>query len=340
MRTVVGGSPPSGELLPSLSPVLEAGDPVPWPTEFKDFDTHNVGFWELEPLPVGSVLTFTVDSDLDPSQFRGCSDCGVGIIVGKGRVWHLDHLPFFGFRQGLGKKMGSEDFLPEQEICTPLSRDRRLHRGARSSRGRVWFLARGDFPCWLCGEASTKVPGRLCGGLEERRRSSGGGEAGQGEGKGDQCITKVGRTGCSKRIRTRWKGQIRLLCSTACQGSQGRNFEEKATQEPFSSGEGRAEGLPAVGEFGEREITQAVQRKLFQKDSGFGSVCCHRESTTTQIEGPGTNGGAGSHRWRGPMDRGHGRERKRKRKGRKRKRKTPAQMGLRQVAVPAVHRVL
>ena len=122
MRTVVGGSPPSGELLPSLSPVLETGEPVPWPTEFKDFDTHNVGFWELEPLPVGSVLTFTVDSDLDPAN----SEAGVIAVLvlsserDESGIWITCR--FLGSDKDWGRKWGVKTFSRSKK-CVHLCRE-------------------------------------------------------------------------------------------------------------------------------------------------------------------------------------------------------------------------
>ena len=54
----------SGERLPSPEhPLLEAGEPTPWPTEFKDFSTYRVSFWSLGPIPIGAVLTFTVEPE-------------------------------------------------------------------------------------------------------------------------------------------------------------------------------------------------------------------------------------------------------------------------------------
>ena len=54
----------SGEPLASPErPVLGEGEPTPWPTEFKDFSTYRVSFWALGPIPIGAVLTFTVDPE-------------------------------------------------------------------------------------------------------------------------------------------------------------------------------------------------------------------------------------------------------------------------------------
>ena len=60
MRKPGEESPPRGGTPPPDFAGLEEIEPEPRPTEFTDYDTHNVSFWQLEDIPIGSVLTFTV----------------------------------------------------------------------------------------------------------------------------------------------------------------------------------------------------------------------------------------------------------------------------------------
>ena len=95
---------------------LGEGEPAPWPEDFKDFNTHNVSFWELGPLPVGSVLTFTIE----PTE---SSDSGEPAVVacvvhfsGKGRLWDLGVLQVPCVRSGLGQAVGREYLFKKEEV--------------------------------------------------------------------------------------------------------------------------------------------------------------------------------------------------------------------------------
>lgn len=122
MKTVEGGSPSRGGTPPFELGGLGEGDPTPWPEDFKDFNTHNVAFWELGPLPVGSVLTFTIE----PTE---SSDSGEPAVVAvlctsaerdDSGIWVS--CKFLGSDQDWGKQWGVSTFSRKKK-CLHLCRE-------------------------------------------------------------------------------------------------------------------------------------------------------------------------------------------------------------------------